>query len=420
MFHILNKNTAMSENNIVIERFNIGKTKIELPSSKSISNRALIVNNLSSNKTQLHNLSTARDTELMQSLLLSNEPERDARDAGTTMRFLTAYSILGKEKTILTGTPRMQKRPLKILVDSLRELGAEVNYLKKDGYPPVEIHPLKKQISSHIQIPGNVSSQYISALAMIGPSLPKGIEIDIIGETGSKPYIEMTCEIMRAFGGRVVYSDNHISVEPSPYTGADTYYIEPDWSAASYWYSFVALSKNGQVLLKDLTGKSIQGDSVIKDIMSQLGVSTQFTPEGALLKKTDPRTDHLKWDFKDCPDLAQTIIVVCAALKISCTATGLESLRIKETDRILALQTELGKLGVSIVEEGNTWKLLRFITPEDNVVFDTYEDHRMAMALAPLSQMMSLQINDPDVVKKSYPHFWSDVTLSANPNENKN
>ncbi|MBL6446471.1 3-phosphoshikimate 1-carboxyvinyltransferase [Fulvivirga sp. 29W222] len=386
----------------------INSTVIELPASKSIANRALILDALAGGKSHLTNVSEARDTKTMQRLLGSDTPIWDVLDAGTTMRFLTAYAAVTTTKT-LTGTKRMQERPIKILADALKELGANIEYLANDGYPPMKVTPINQQVTNKIAIRGDVSSQYISALMMIAASLPEGLEIELTGHIGSKPYINMTMAVMKAFGIKAEWN-NHIIKIPHQQYQATEYRIEPDWSAASYWYGFVALSDNAHVILKDLKDDSIQGDRQIVDYMTQLGVMTNFTTDGAQLSKCE-HINEVAFNFTDCPDMAQTVAVICAAKGITCQMTGLESLRIKETDRILALQNELAKFGANLEEKDSTWKVVPTTTETTNdlIEFETYHDHRMAMAFAPLSTIAPVNIKDPEVVNKSYPRFWEDM-----------
>ena len=391
----------------------IKDVEIILPASKSIANRALIINALANgNDSDLRNISEARDTQTMLRLLGSDEKELDVLDAGTTMRFLTAFLAVSKKNKVLTGTPRMCQRPIKVLVDALRVLGADITYLKSDGFPPIEIAPFQKQKNNNLEVRGDVSSQYISALLMIAPCLPEGLNITLTGEVGSKPYISMTLKVMEAFGVKSAWQGAQIRVEHQAYAPC-SYSIEPDWSAASYWYSITALSTKGNVLLTGLKDRSIQGDRVIADIMTPLGVETTFTEKGAYLR----RKDHIKntsIDFTDCPDLAQTVAVVCAVKGITCEMTGLESLRIKETDRISALQAELSKLGSSLTEENGKWIVnpASEVSGAQEVTIETYEDHRMAMAFGPLATQMPISILDPSVVNKSYPGYWKDLELA--------
>lgn len=384
--------------------------EIRLPSSKSESNRALIIQALADEKIILHNISEARDTQTMQKLLASSEPELDVLDAGTTMRFLIAFCSVKKMGKIIKGTKRMHERPVKILVDALRELGASIEYLQNEGFPPVHVRGfLNGQDHDHVKVRGDVSSQYISALLMIAPVLEKGLTLELTGKIGSRPYIEMTLALMQHFGIEYSWKENQIHLAHQHYRSAE-YTIESDWSGASYWYSLVALAKEAHIKLLGLRKNSFQGDIVIAEIMEQLGVASEFQQDGVTLTKKEA-VSAFAFDFSHCPDLAQTVAVVCAAKGIHCTMSGLESLRIKETDRIHALQIELAKIGATLREEDQHWIVipaeadLQTQTP----VFDTYEDHRMAMALAPLVAQMNLAIKDPDVVRKSYPGYWNDL-----------
>ena len=388
----------------------IDATEITLPASKSISNRALIIDALSGKKSQLMNLSEARDTQTMIALLKEDGDIWNVKDAGTTMRFLTAYSCITEQQKLITGTERMQQRPIKILVEALRTLGASIEYEKEEGYPPLSIKGFH-QIQKNIAIRGDVSSQYISALLMIAPQLPQGLELTLEGKIGSKPYIDMTLSLMKKFGIKSDWNQNHISISPQSYNPI-TYEIEPDWSAASYWYSFVAISQTGSILLKGLREESLQGDQAIVEIMRELGVDTTFKSNGALLTKTES-ANEFTFDFTHCPDLAQTVAVVCAIKGVNASFTGLESLKIKETDRVQALQNELAKINAQLGESENGWTL----TPSNNipseVIFETYEDHRMAMAFAPLCLLMDVTFDDETVVNKSYPGFWLDVNRAT-------
>ncbi len=385
--------------------------EIPLEASKSESNRALIINALSGNQSSLKNLSNARDTQTMLRLLASEEETLDVLDAGTTMRFLTAYSILGDNPRILTGTDRMQQRPIKILAKALQKIGAKVKFLKEDGYPPHKVHPLTKQKNDAIRIKGDVSSQFISALLMIAPSLPKGLTLELKGKIGSRPYIQMTLDMMHLFGINTAWTNNTIEVKPQPY-GTYDYAVESDWSGASYWYSFVALADQASIKLLGLRQKSLQGDIAIVRIMNELGVMSTFEEDGVVLKKIQSQKS-VEIDFSDCPDLAQTVAVVCGAKRIDCRMTGLESLRVKETDRIKALKKELKKFNVKLkeVEEG-VWEIKsKFQSGQPTVSVHTYEDHRMAMAFAPLCTQQEITIEDPTVVNKSYPSFWEHVAM---------
>lgn len=382
----------------------------KLSSSKSISNRALLLRALSGNQSIVSNLSDARDTQLMNRLVSSPDSMLDVMDAGTTMRFLTAYfSITGKQKT-LTGTARMKERPIGILVDALRSLGADLEYLEQDGYPPIKTLGFDKQKANSIEIPGNISSQYISALMMVAPALPMGLTLHLTGKIGSVPYIKMTAALMAEFGVtcQIDLAIQKITVPSTPYKPTSIT-VEADWSSISYWYGFTALAKTAAITLPNVSEKSLQGDRVIADIMNRLGVESTFKNNQLSLTKKEAARE-LIWDFKDCPDLAQTVLPVCAAKGITGTFTGLESLRIKETDRIAALQNELGKIGATLTEpQTGTWKLTPGQVPDEEIFINTYHDHRMAMGLAPLATLTNLKIESPEVVNKSYPGFWDDM-----------
>ncbi len=379
-----------------------------LPASKSISNRALIINALAGGKSALNNLSDANDTQLMLRLVNSTNKIIDVEDAGTTMRFLTAYFSVTHQQKILTGTDRMKERPIGILVDALRLLGVEIDYLEKEGYPSHEIKKFVGQKTKTIRIRGDVSSQYISALMMIAPTLPNGLTLELQGKIGSRPYIEMTASLMKQFGVSSTFVGSTITVTPQTYMPA-TFTVESDWSAASYWFAFVALAKNATIQLPRLSLQSLQGDSSIVKIMETLGVKAEMKNDLLTLTKQQHK-DSIQWDFTHCPDLAQTVAVVCAAKGIEGNFTGLESLRIKETDRIMALQNELRKINADLIEVDNAhWTLRPSKTLPDRAEFKTYKDHRMAMAFAPLTTLMDVEIENPDVVRKSYPNYWNDV-----------
>ena len=380
-----------------------------LPASKSISNRVLILNALSGNKSILHNLSDANDTQLMLKLIQDENKIIDVEDAGTTMRFLTAYFSVTNQHKVITGTPRMKERPIGILVEALRTLGSDIDYTGKQGYPPVEIKQFSGQKTSSLRIRGDVSSQFISALMMIAPRLPQGLTLILEGKVGSRPYIEMTASLMELFGAKCEVLDKQINIPFQPYHSTE-FTVESDWSAASYWFAFAALASEAEILLPRLSRTSLQGDSAILKIMKLLGVES--TMEGSLMKLSKIKNSHtFSWDFTHCPDLAQTVAVVCAAKGIEGNFTGLESLRIKETDRIAALQTELRKIGADLTEENDHWKLTPAPHLPPKARFDTYEDHRMAMAFAPLATLMNVEIENPIVVKKSYPKFWDDLKI---------
>lgn len=363
---------------------------------------------LGGGKSTLTNLSEANDTVLMRQLINSSDPVLDVEDAGTTMRFLTAYLAVQGQEKVITGTDRMKLRPIGLLVDALRVLGAQISYLEKEGFPPLKIEGFEGQKTNQLTIRGDVSSQYISALMMIAPTLPKGLTLTLTGKVGSKPYIDMTASLMRKFGVEVQVNENVIEVGPQPYKPCD-YRIEADWSAASYWFAFTALADQAEITLPNITMRSFQGDRVIADLMEQLGVKSEPRGNNLLLTKKEAHTE-LTFDFTHCPDLAQTVAVVCAAKGIHGTFTGLESLRIKETDRIHALHQELQKIGAQLIETGSSWKLVpTHNIPETIPTINTYLDHRMAMAFAPLATLRDIVIENPTVVRKSYPGYWDDL-----------
>lgn len=387
------------------------KTSVRLPASKSISNRALIINALGKGTFTPSNLSDCDDTRVMVKALTDGSKMIDILAAGTAMRFLTAYlSVTPGERTI-TGTARMQQRPIRILVNALRELGADVEYTGNEGFPPLRIKGTELS-QNEIMLEGNVSSQYISALLMIGPALKNGLTLQLSGEIISRPYIDLTLQLMKDFGAQASWiSPNSIAVAPQLYKSIP-FTIESDWSAASYWYQMAALSEDPEIELEGLFENSYQGDSRGAEVFAQLGIQTEFTQQGIKLIKKGELPEKLEEDFIDIPDLAQTFVVTCALLNIPFRFTGLQSLRIKETDRISALRTELKKLGYLIEEENGSvmmWNGER-CEPEVVPVIQTYEDHRMAMAFAPASlHFPNLQIAEPQVVSKSYPGYWKDL-----------
>jgi len=391
---------------------------IPLPSSKSESNRALIINALAGGDIDnLSNLAEARDTQTMIRLLADDaNPIADVLDAGTTMRFLTAYYAITGVTKKMTGTPRMCERPIGILVDALRSLGASISYLQKEGYPPIQLSGFHYGGTRELSIRGDVSSQFISAILMISPLLPDGILLHITGSLGSKPYVEMTLAQMAQFGiqSTVSWDKGLIDIPAQKYSAAP-FAVESDWSGASYWYSMVALSpfEDSSLELLGLKEESLQGDAAIRDIMLPLGVKSSYTGRGYLLTKCEAVAE-LAWDFTDCPDLAQTISVVAAAKNIVLHLTGVESLKVKETDRVLALQNELKKLGAELREiKTNELYTVSGLFISEGIVpeIETYDDHRMAMAFAPVGLLREIVIHEPSVVAKSYPSFWNHVEI---------
>ena len=394
----------------LLHKRSFAKTVIPLPSSKSESNRVLVIDALTDGENQIENLAEARDTQTMISLLEKDPAIYDVLDAGTTMRFLTAYAAVTNKNKVMSGTVRMCERPIGILVDALREIGADINYLGVEGFPPLAVSGLTTQKSNKIKIRGDVSSQYISALLMIAPVLPDGLSLELMGKVGSKTYIEMTLQLMQHFGVHANWDGNQISIRPQPYRPS-SYKVESDWSGASYWFSLLACAEKGELLLKGLKENSLQGDSEIVKIMDSLGVASEFTPEGVFLTKK-PVTGLSSFDFTHCPDLAQTVAVTCAVIGQKSRFYGLESLRIKETDRILALQNELKKIGADFVEEeDDSFTVIPTADIPKKINIHTYDDHRMAMAFMPLITKTVVEFDDPEVVNKSYPSFWKHVDL---------
>ena len=393
----------------------------QLPASKSEANRALILQALAGGGT-LGNLSDANDTQLMQRLLTAapGTAELSAEDAGTVMRFLTAYLAVTNWRGRLTGTARMQQRPIAVLVEALRQAGASINYLNHDGYPPLELAGFAATAEAaqptELAVRGDISSQYISALLMVGPRLPGGLRLTLTGHVGSRPYISMTMALMQLFGAECVATDDVLTVRPGQYRPTD-YTVESDWSAASYWYALVALAPAGsEITLPGLRRESLQGDQAIAAMMTQFGVETTFLSEAVRLRQIPliPQTEIPVLNFADCPDLAQTVAVVAAALARPVDMTGLESLRIKETDRIAALQTELARFGGSLRDIGEgrfRAESNKFAVKGQTVA--TYHDHRMAMAFAPLALRGPLAVEAPAVVRKSYPQFWNELTKAG-------
>lgn len=394
-------------------------TSIMLPASKSISNRALIIQALTKGGMMPENLSDCDDTEVIIRGLGKQSEIIDIKAAGTAMRFMTAYLSATEGEHTITGTERMKHRPIGILVDALRYLGAEIEYVGEEGYPPLRIRGRQLE-GGTLQIAGDVSSQYISALLMIAPILTKGLELKLMGNIISRPYIDLTLHLMHEFGVAAEWSDfDTIRVKPQPYQQR-AYTIESDWSAASYWYEILALTDDTQskVALQGLKDGSRQGDSTVRYIFSLLGIKTSFKEKGvngmpeALLTRHSRMLNRMDYDFTNQPDLAQTLIAVCPVLGIPFHFTGLGTLKIKETDRIEAMKREMEKLGYILHEEEGTalsWTGER-CEPMTQPTIDTYEDHRMAMSFAPLAiKLGEIRINNPEVVSKSYPHYWADL-----------
>ena len=395
---------------------------IQLPASKSVSNRALIIYALSGGYKLPQNLSDCDDTEVIINAIRYMPEIIDIKAAGTAMRFMTAYLSVMRGTHVITGTDRMKHRPISVLVDALRKLGAHIEYVGDEGFPPLRITG-SKLTGGLLEIPGNVSSQYISALLMIGPVLEEGLELRLTGDIISRPYIDLTLWMMREFGADADWSaGDTISVKPQPYSNRD-YVIENDWSGASYWYEMVALSQDREatVRLSGLMDGSKQGDSVVKYIFSLLGVKTSFESRDGerlqvvTLKRSGRCVPRLEYDFVNSPDLAQTVVVACCAKGVPFHFRGLSTLKIKETDRIAALKKELLKLGYVLKDINGSelvWDGTR-CEPQKHAVIDTYEDHRMALSFAPLGLLKPIVINNPQVVTKSYPRFWDDLKMAG-------
>ncbi len=387
-----------------------GNGTITITGSKSESNRLLILQ-APFPDLEIDNLSNSDDTRVLKQALTVTQGTVDIHHAGTAMRFLTAYfaSQPGKE-VVITGSERMQERPIEVLVTALRSMGAKIDYLNREGYPPLKIQGtvLEKNM---VSIQANVSSQYISALMLIAASLPSGLEIKLLGEVTSVPYILMTLSLLKQVGIEGTYSDNTIAIAPRSKIEPVQIAVESDWSSASYYYSLAALTGSA-ITLKTYKENSLQGDAALSEIYRRLGVETRFdVDENSITLQSNgrPLAEHIILDLVNTPDIAQTIAVTCFGLGIGCTLTGLHTLKIKETDRLVALQQELSKLGASISVTDNSLTLKPATQRNEWVSVDTYNDHRMAMAFAPLAAVVPLIINDPEVVSKSYPDFWKDL-----------
>lgn len=385
---------------------------INLSGSKSITNRVLILNSLFNNSLQLQNISKSQDSQMMKEALSSKEHCIDIHHAGTAMRFLTAFfSIQENRKTILTGSHRMKERPIKILVDALNQLGANISYVENEGYPPLEIKG--KGIKSNIiNLPSNISSQYITALCLIGTKLEKGLVIELEGKITSKPYITMTLQILNKIGIKTLFNQNKITIYPVSEIKNQQFIIESDWSSASYHYSICALSDNLTIKLKYLFEDSLQADRRAVEIYQKFfGITTTFNTNEITLNKQPnfEYPDFIELDMNDCPDIAQTVALTAFGLRIPIKITGLETLKIKETDRLVALKNEIEKCGGKVEITDNSFTLLKVNSFNANQKIETYNDHRMAMSFAPLKLLFPLEIKNPDVVVKSYVEFWNDM-----------
>jgi 3-phosphoshikimate 1-carboxyvinyltransferase len=385
-------------------------SKITITGSKSESNRLLLLQALYPD-IKIHNVSNSDDSELMQKALGASETEIDIHHAGTAMRFLTAYFAAKENKTVvLTGSKRMKERPISILVDALKQLGAEISYIENEGYPPLLIKG-KKLTNHKVNLKANVSSQYISALLLIASKLENGLELTLEGEITSVPYINMTLALLNDIGINTSFQKNVIKVLPKNNQLSKTELtVESDWSSVSYFYSIVALSSVGtQLKLASYKRDSLQGDSVLTELYKEFGVSSTFNSDELILEKTDIDSQDINFDLKNAPDIAQTIAVTAFGLGLTCNLSGLHTLKIKETDRLVALKTELEKLGAQVNITENSLHLSSSNNINSSIEIETYNDHRMAMAFAPLALKTNLIIKDAKVVSKSYPTFWEDL-----------
>jgi 3-phosphoshikimate 1-carboxyvinyltransferase len=383
---------------------------VQLPASKSMSNRALILNALSLSPYHIRNLSDCEDTQVIIDAFNSDSNEFDVKGAGTAMRFLTAFLAGMQGEWIIKGSRRMHERPIHPLVETLTALGAKIDYLEKEGFPPLRINGRKLK-GGEVYLSGNISSQFISALLMVAPLMEKGLIMHIEKKIVSKPYIDLTMAMMAQCGVIVKWAGNDILVKPQEYQAIELT-VETDWSAASYWYEMVALMPGAEVMLLGLQKKSLQGDANVANLFSDLGVTTEFVEEGAIIRHTKRKAKKFFHDFVNEPDLAQTFAATCCFKGIPFLFSGIQSLKIKETDRVQALINEFKKLGFVLKETEIgmlEWEGDR-CTPEKEPAIDTYDDHRMAMSFAPGAMVFhTLNINNPEVVTKSYPNFWDDL-----------
>ena len=398
----------------MIKISSINKTiygSVDLESSKSISNRLLIIKELCKTKFEIQNFSNAKDTKILNAILDSFETKKEinCEDAGTTLRFITAFLATKKGIWRVSGSKRMHQRPLKPLIDSLVKLGANIHYLENKGFPPIEIKS-KKLKSKKLSLPGNISSQFISALLLIAPTIKGGLNLEITSKVLSKPYIDMTLGLMSEFGIEYSWENNLIKVKEQKYLSKNIK-VENDWSAASFWYSFLALSKNGEIQIPNLYTNSLQGDSVLSVIYSKLGINTEFNDDSIVLHKTKNIAKEIKLDLSNYPDLALTIIVTCCGLGIKAHLKGLESLKIKESKRLQCIKKELKKFNINCKIDKSSIKIKenqRIIQPKSTI--DSHNDHRIVMSIAPLCMKVgSVKFDDKEVVNKSYPKFWKDI-----------
>lgn len=397
----------------LVHKKKVSQAAITITGSKSESNRLLILRAIFSNL-KIENLSNSDDTAVLEKSLDATNNLIDVHHAGTAMRFLTAYlAVTSTKKVTLTGSKRMQERPVKILVDALNTMGASIDYKQNDGYPPLVISAPQK-LQNNVTLDAGVSSQYISALMLVAPVLKNGLVISLKGTITSKPYIEMTLQLLKQIGVTASFKNQEIRVSAISTIKNQTIVVESDWSSASYFYSIVALAQSTKITLSSYNAHSLQGDAALISIYKNLGVLTQFNENNSItLSKSNAKIpQHLELDLTTTPDIAQTIAVTCFGLGIGCHLTGLHTLKIKETDRLEALKTELSKLGAKITVTKNSLSLNARTVPlniENPVTIKTYQDHRMAMAFAPLALITNIAIEDPMVVTKSYPDFYKDL-----------
>lgn len=393
--------------------------KIKLSGSKSISNRVLIIQALCEGSFEISNLSDSDDTKTLQSLLSSDNHELDAHHAGTTFRFLTSYLATRQGENILTGSERMQERPIKALSDALIKIGASISYLGKEGYPPLNIGSPLRSLDGKVSVSADISSQYLSSLLLIAPTLPDGLELTLIGDLVSRPYLEMTLKIMEYFGVSHTWIGQTISVTPQKYKAKD-FFVEADWSAASYYYIIAAFANDVDITLTGLQKDSLQGDSAIATIGNSFGLQTEYINNSIRITKSGNTIEEFfEYDFINCPDIAQSVSTMAAGTGVSSLFTGLQTLRIKETDRIAALQAELAKVHVwlsKLPAKFSKKSDAEYYMQEGNIdgdemapTFATYKDHRMAMAFGPLAQLFPIEVEEHMVVSKSYPNYWEDL-----------
>ncbi len=393
--------------------------KIKLGGSKSISNRVLIIQTLCEGSFEISNLSDSDDTNTLQSLLSSDSHELDAHHAGTTFRFLTSFLATREGENILTGSERMKERPIKALSEALIKMGADISYIGNDGYPPLKIGSPTRTLDRKIAVSANISSQYLSSLLLVGPTLPDGLELTLIGDLVSRPYLEMTLRIMEHFGVSHTWTGQTITVAPQKYIAKD-FFVEADWSAASYYYIIAAFAKEVDITLTGLQEDSLQGDSAIATIGNSFGLKTAYADNSIRITKSgNPVDEFFEYDFINCPDIAQSVSTMAAGTGVSALFTGLQTLRIKETDRIAALKTELAKVHVWLSKLPAKFSKktdVEYYMQEGNIdgdemapTFATYKDHRMAMAFGPLAQLFPIEIEEHMVVTKSYPKYWEDL-----------